>query len=73
MERMKEIILSMITLASKNKDDNDYDQMKNIKQLLSFFAQTINAPSNWREIGEQLKDTFDENDWEYEQLELWNH
>ena len=73
MKEMKEIILSMANLASKNKDDNDYAQMENIKQLLSTFAQTINAPSNWREIGEELKKEFDEDDWEYEQLELWNH
>jgi hypothetical protein len=65
--------LSMISLSSKNKDDNDYDQMENIKQLLIVLAQTINAPYNWREIGEELKNEFDENDWEYEQLELWNH
>ena len=67
---MKQIILNMIEQAEQ---EEDYELMAYVKQLISQFETTINCPSNWRDIGEVLTEAYDEDSWVYEELELWNY
>ena len=34
-------------------------------------ADTINCPSNWRNIGEQLAQKYKDNDWVYSYMQLY--
>lgn len=70
---MKEIIKSMIEQAEA---EENYSLMENIKQLIDKFSETINCPSNWRSIGEELAKEYGNeyrNGWIYEELQLWNY
>lgn len=67
---MENIIQSMIDRAEKT---NDYELIGYVKDLIDEFADTINCPSNWRNIGEELVEKYSEDSWVYEQLELWNY
>lgn len=67
---MEQNIINMINQAEINKD---YDLIGYVKELIREFANTINCPSNWRNIGSTLAETYDEESWTYGQLELWDH
>lgn len=67
---MYEIIKNMAVEADQYKD---YKFIDHIKALIDTLALTINAPSDWRDIGEKLATEYDSDSWIYEQLELWNH
>ena len=67
---MEQIIINMLEEAERNKD---YRLIGYVKALIDEFATTINCPSNWRNIGTTLAETYDTESWTYEQLELWNH
>lgn len=67
---MKEIILEMVKTAEKTED---YDLISYVKKIIDRFALTANAPSNWRDIGNVLLETYDCGSWVYEELELWNY
>lgn len=67
---MEETIRLMIDQA---ETDENYSLIEYVKQLIDEFAMTINCPSNWRDIGEKLAEEYDECDWVYENLELWNY
>ena len=43
------------------------------RDLIEQFAETINCPSNWRSIGEELAEEYKDNSWVYDELELWNY
>lgn len=57
---MKENIKRMIKYAEQN---NDYELADIIREILSELADTINCPSNWRNIGEELAEEYSDNDW----------
>jgi len=67
---MYEIVKAIVIEAEKNED---YKQIEHIKKLVEKFATTINAPSNWRDIGEKLAKEYSCDTWVHEELELWNH
>ena len=67
---MKKIILSMIEQAEA---EENYSLINYAKCLIDEFAETINCPSNWRNIGSELAQKYDSCDWVYGELELWNH
>lgn len=67
---MEQLITNMIADAEGKED---YELIKYVKELISEFASTINCPSNWREIGETLAETYKSDTWVYEELELWNY
>jgi hypothetical protein len=67
---MEQTIINMINEAERNEN---YSLIGYVKDLISKFATTINCPSNWRNIGSTLAETYDTESWTYEQLELWNH
>lgn len=67
---MEQTIKSMIEQA---ETEENYSLIHYVKQLIDTFAQTINCPSNWRDIGEELVKEYDCSSWVYEELELWNY
>lgn len=75
---MEDIIKDMIEKAVYYKDelgfiDEAYDLISFTRELINDFANTINCPSNWRDIGEKLANEYSEDSWVFENLELWNH
>ena len=75
---MKEIISDMIGQAVYYKNtlgliDEAYDLIRFVRDLIDKFAGTINCPSNWRSIGEELVEEYKDNPWIYDELELWNY
>ena len=75
---MEKLIRDMIEKAEYyyfkiDRIDEAYELMRFTRELIDKFAETINCPSNWRSIGEELAEEYDEDTWTYEQLELWNH
>lgn len=75
---MEEIINDMIEQAVYYKNtlgliDEANDLLRFVKELTDRFASTINCPSNWRSIGEQLAETYKDNSWLFDELELWNY
>lgn len=67
---MKSIIKNMINQA---ETEESYSLITYAKLIVDKLADTINAPINWRNIGEELANEYDESDWVYEEMELWNH
>ena len=67
---MEQIIINMIAQAER---EESWELISQIKELISHFAMTMNCPSNWRSIGETLTQSYDEDSWVYEELELWNY
>ena len=58
---MENIIREMIEKAIYYKEtigciDEAYDLIRFTRDLIDKFAETINCPSNWRSIGEELAD-----------------
>ena len=70
MDRMKNTIQALIDRAEEN---DDYASLELIGDILSEFSQTINCPSNWREIGEEIKEKYADNQYVFEALNLWNY
>lgn len=67
---MKNIIIEMI---EKARDEQDYDLAKITKELIDELAETWNAPSNWRNIGEEIAKEYDKNSWIYEAMNLYEY
>lgn len=67
---MYEILKEMIRKAEKYED---YDLIEWVRQIVYELAITINCPSNWRSICDELLDEYDCSSWVYENLELWNY
>lgn len=70
MYDMYDIIKNMIKQAEAQEN---YDLIEYVRQLIYEFSDTINCPSNWRDIGERLVQEYDCGTWVYEELELWNY
>lgn len=67
---MKNLIKEMIINA---KNHNDYELANFIYKLMSEFAVTINCPSNWRDIGEELAEEFNGDEWIMEFCKLYEY
>lgn len=66
---METVIRDMIECVDLLRDE----EMANaVYKLLSTFASTINCPSNWRDLGEQMAVEYAGNDWIMENCRLWD-
>ena len=75
---MENIIREMIEKAIYYKEtiksiDEAYELIRFTRDLIEQFAETINCPSNWRDIGSKLAEEYDPSTWVWEELELWNY
>ena len=66
---MENIIEDMICSAYRHED---YEMAAMAYKIMSEFATTINCPSNWREIGENMAGKFAANDWLMENCKLYD-
>ena len=64
---MKEIIINLIQKAI---DEQDYDLLRMVSQLIWKLSTTYNAPSNWRNIGTELEKIYKDDIWVYDGLDL---
>ena len=71
---MKEAIKNLINIAEQT-DNFDTQQaiLEQIEGILSTLSYTINAPSNWRNIAEELAEEYKDNHDIYEALHLWEY
>lgn len=65
---MEEIILKMVEQA---KADGNYDLIDYARRLVEELVETINCPSNWRDIGEKLAKKYQDDSWVYDQMQLY--
>jgi hypothetical protein len=75
---MKDTIKDMIEKAiwyyeQIDRVDEAYELIRFVRELIDKFAETINCPSNWRSIGEELIEEYKDNSWVFDELELWNY
>lgn len=75
---MENLIREMIEKAEYYYFDlNQYDEARElieyVKRLIGTFASTMNCPSNWRYIGDELAREIDNDTWTFEALELWDY
>lgn len=75
---MKETIKDMIEKAiwyyeQIDRVDEAYELIRFVRELIDKFAETINCPSNWRDIGTELATVYKDNSWVFDELELWNY
>lgn len=75
---MKDIIKDMIERAvcyyeQIDRVDEAFELIRYVRDLIENFAETINCPSNWRDIGTELAEEYKENSFVFEELELWNY
>lgn len=67
---MEQIIRLMIEQA---ETEENYSLIGYVGQLINEFADTINCPIEWRNMGQELAKEYSDNTWVYEELELWNY
>ena len=65
---MYNVIKKMIIRA---KENNDFDLADDVYEILSTLAVTFNAPSDWRDIGEELAEEYSDNDWIMDNCRLY--
>lgn len=65
---MYDVIKRMIIRAEEN---NDFDLADDVYEILSELAGTFNAPSNWRDVGEELAEEFSNNNWVMDNCKLY--
>lgn len=71
---MKKTIIDLITIAEQTEDvDIANAILKDVAYLIYTLADTINCPSNWRNITEELAEEYKDNIYIYEALDLWNY
>ena len=71
---MKETIKNLINIAEKTEDiDTQIEILDEVRNLIYDLARTINCPSNWRDIAEELAKEYEDNNFVYEALQLWNY
>lgn len=73
---MKDIVKNLISIAEQTDDfDAQIKILDEVQSLVYQLATTINAPSNWRSIAEELAEEYStaEYNWIYEALQLWNY
>ena len=63
---MKNTLKALILLALNTDDQELYEELtEHINDILSNLEETINCPSNWREIQEELKEDPDCSNFEF--------
>lgn len=71
---MKQYIKNLISIAENIEDINVqcgiFDEVQNI---IGTLADTINCPSDWRYVGEELRREYENNDFIYDSLKLWEY
>ena len=67
---MKQTIINIIEDA---KSSHDETMMMHIKMLIRKFSDTMNCPSDWRDIGRILYNMYFNDNWVFESLELWDY
>ena len=71
---MKRIIKRLIRLAEATEDfDTRESLLKEVRDLINELVTTYNAPSNWRDIAEELAEEYKDNNDIYEALHLWEY
>lgn len=71
---MKETIKNLISIAEKTENiDTKYAILDEIENLIYKLATTCNAPSNWRDIAEELAEEYSNNSFIYEALQLYDY
>ena len=76
---MKNIVEDLIQIMYNCEDENARECLVNsIKDLIYKLSDTINCPSNWRDIGEELakkysKEDSDKNRFIYYELDFWKY
>lgn len=73
---MKDTIKNLIKLAEETTDSYAQDELVvAIENLLYTLSTTINCPSDWRDIAEELAEEYNtpEHKWIYESLRLWDY
>ena len=75
---MKDTIKDMIEKAiwyyeQIDRVDEAYELIRFVRELIDKFAETINCPSNWRDIGTELAEEYKDNSWVFDELELCNY
>ena len=65
---MEKIISDMIEQAEASED---LELLEYARRLVEELADTINCPSNLRNIGEQLAQKYKDNDWVYSYMQLY--
>lgn len=78
MSNMKNIIKEMIERAIYYKEtigniDEAQELIRFVRNLIGMFAETINCPISWRNIGEEIAEEYKDNSWIYDKLELWDY
>ena len=80
MDTMKNIIKNIIDIAQECVN-SDSDEMNDVgykladiaKSLIDEMAVTMNCPSNWRDIGEELFVEYQDNDWIIDNVNLYDY
>lgn len=67
---MKQTIINMIEDA---KSSHDEKLIYWVKVLIRKFSDTMNCPSDWRDIGRILYNMYFNDNWVFESLELWDY
>lgn len=74
---MKNIVKSIIETAQECKNGGDYDiafkLVEIAENLIDEMAITINCPSNWRDVGEELAEEYQGNDWVTDNCNLYEY
>lgn len=77
MDEMKNIVKSIIKTAQECKNSGNHDTAFNLadiaKNLIDEMAVTINCPCNWRDIGEELAEKYQGNDWVMDNCRLYEY
>lgn len=77
MEIMKNIVKDIIETAQEctnnGEIDTGYKLAEIAENLISKMARTINCPSNWRDIGEELAEEYQDNNWIMENCKLYEY
>ena len=75
---MKDTIKDMIEKAiwyyeQIDRVDEAYELIRFVRELIDKFAETINCPSNWRDIGTELAEEYKDNSWVFDEMEMCNY
>lgn len=65
---MDEIIFDMVENAVAN---GDYNLLEYARRIVDTFADTINCPCNWRDIGSRLAKKYSDNNFVYNDMMLY--
>ena len=65
---MEDIIFDMV---EKAVEAGDWDLLEYARRIVDTFADTINCPCNWRDIGEKLAKKYSDNSFVYNSMMLY--